>query len=282
MRRREEVRRSTGHRPHRSRSAAPRQRRWPCRAARPCPCDSRSGCSRAGPLRASARPSPMTSPATRGPSTTADAAGPASTMPLHRQCPPFDPTVSTARLSPSSAIAMWPFGSVNASANRRFSSVASDQPFGQLEVAAAAGQPGDPPPGIEDVALDLGQRDRHRRQRAVGPADRVARVLPALVEQAARCSTLVFDEPVAIAVAPIVDPGEGGQDVRPQAVDQGVVAGPVVGLAQQHEPQRRRIDGAVVRRERQFARSGSSHPSGTRGGSCRVPRPATRRPPCAW
>ena len=50
-------------------------------------------------------------------------------------------------------------------------------------LAAVAGQPRHRPAGGVDVALDLGERDRPLGRPAVGVADRIARVLPALVEQ---------------------------------------------------------------------------------------------------
>ena len=109
-----------------------------------------------------------------------------------------------------------------------------------------AGQPRHRPLGGVDVALDLGQGDRTVRRLAVGVADRVARVLPALVEQAELRAAPVLDETVAIEVARFVDPVEGRQGVRPESLEQSVVAGPGVGLAEQDQPERGRIDAAVV------------------------------------
>ena len=68
----------------------------------------------------------------------------------------------------------------------------------------------------------------------VAVADRVARVLPALVQQPAIGAPLVLDESVAVAVAVAVDPLERAQRVRPQPVDAGPVAGPVERRPQQH------------------------------------------------
>ena len=91
---------------------------------------------------------------------------------------------------------------------------------------------------------------------AVAVADRVAGVLPALVQQAPLRSALVLDEAVAVAIAPLVDPAERGHRVRPQPVDEVAVAGPVERLAEQDQPERRRVDAAVVGRVRQLAGSG--------------------------
>ena len=82
------------------------------------------------------------------------------------------------------------------------------------------------------------------------------RVLPALVDEPERGAPPVFDEAVAVDVARSVDPGEGGQGVRPEPVDECVVAGPIVGLAEQDQPERSRVDAAVVRREGQLAGPG--------------------------
>ena len=119
-----------------------------------------------------------------------------------------------------------------------------------------AGQIGHRSAGGEDVALDLGERDRRVGGPAVDVPDRVARILPALVEQAQPRPPLVLDEAVAVEVARVVDPGQGRQGVRPQAVEHRVVARPGVRLAQEDQPQRRRIDAAVVGVVRRLAGAG--------------------------
>ena len=58
----------------------------------------------------------------------------------------------------------------------------------------------------------------------------------------------------------MVDPVQRAQRVRPQAVDQPAVAGPVVRGGEQDQPQRRGVDRAVVRAERQLA--GACHLAG--------------------
>ncbi len=59
------------------------------------------------------------------------------------------------------------------------------EPDRQLGLAADRREPRHPPLRVVHVALDLGQRDRWDRVVAVSVADRVAGVLPALVQQAA-------------------------------------------------------------------------------------------------
>ncbi len=118
------------------------------------------------------------------------------------------------------------------------------------------GQAGHRAAGGVDVALDLGQGDRRLGRLPVGMADRVARVLPALVEQAEPRSAQVLDEAVAVEVARVVDPVERRQRVRPQPLEQRVVAGPGMGLAEQDQPERGRIDRPVVGVVRRLARVG--------------------------
>ena len=65
---------------------------------------------------------------------------------------------------------------------------------------------------------------------------------------------LVLDEAVAVPIAVPVDPVEGGERVRPEPVHELAVAGPVVDLAEEDEPQRRGVDAAVVRAVRQLLR----------------------------
>ena len=109
-----------------------------------------------------------------------------------------------------------------------------------------AGQAGHRPACRVDVALDLDQGDGALGQSSVRVTDRVAGVLPALVEQAPLRAPAVFHEAVAIEVARLVDPPERRQRDAARAARAGVVAGPGVGLAEEDEPQRRRVDAAVV------------------------------------
>jgi len=75
-------------------------------------------------------------------------------------------------------------------------------------LAAMAREACHPSPGRVDVPLDLGQRDRPLSDTAVEVSDRVARILPALVEETALRAPLVFGEAVAVEVARIVDPAQ--------------------------------------------------------------------------
>ena len=122
--------------------------------------------------------------------------------------------------------------------------------LGELVVAAQPGKPGHVAPAAIDVALDLDERDRALGERAVADADRVGRVLPALVDEAAFGLALVLDEAVAVEVAVVVDPVERRERVGPQLVDQLIVSRPALVLIEQHQPQRRGVDRAVVGRVR--------------------------------
>src|SRR5439155_13130634 len=82
------------------------------------------------------------------------------------------------------------------------------EPRGQLAVAPdLARELGHAPLRVVDVALHLAGRDRRLGDPAVGKALRVAGVLPRLDVEPARAALLELDEPVAVAVAVLVDPG---------------------------------------------------------------------------
>ena len=153
----------------------------------------------------------------------------------------------------------------------------------QLALTAPAGQVGHPLLGLVHVALHLGQGDG-RLDRAAGPiAHRVPGVLPALVQQAQRRPTLVLDEPVAVQVAVSVDPLEGGQGMRPQAVHEGHVTGPGERLGEEDQPQGGGIDRPVVAAEGQLP--GAGHLAGPQlvehlAGVRIVGRVVGRRLPC--
>ena len=99
---------------------------------------------------------------------------------------------------------------------------------------------------VVDVALDLARRDRRLRQRPVVKALGVARVLPRLVREPARRPALVLDEPVAVAVAVLVDPPERAQRGLLELAHQRRVVGPAPDLGEQDEVERGRVDGPVV------------------------------------
>ena len=80
--------------------------------------------------------------------------------------------------------------------------------------------------GVE-ISLRLSQRDGRLREVPGGVHDRVLRVLPALVDQAAFCLALVFDEAVAVLVARLLDPAQRGLGRRKQLLAGGQVVGPL-------------------------------------------------------
>src|SRR3984885_2578410 len=63
-------------------------------------------------------------------------------------------------------------------------------------------------PGAEGVGLNLNERDRPFRQRAVRVEDRIVTVLPTLIGQPLVASTAVLDKAVAVAIAILLEPGE--------------------------------------------------------------------------
>ena len=95
------------------------------------------------------------------------------------------------------------------------------------------------------------------REFAVGELDRVPAVLPALVDQPrGRVSPLVLDIAVAIAVAAVLDPLQGGPRVWLKRVDERIVRRPAVILVEEHQEQRRRIRCAEVGGMRSLAARG--------------------------
>ena len=63
----------------------------------------------------------------------------------------------------------------------------------------------------------------------------------------------VLDEAVAIAIAVVVDPFQGSQDVRPDLAQEFDVRGALVVGGGKHDEQRRAVDGAVVAAEGHLA-----------------------------
>ena len=108
-------------------------------------------------------------------------------------------------------------------------------------------------PGGVGVALHLQKRDRALGETAVGVADGVLRILPALVGQTRVGAALIVDQAVAVAVAVVAHPVGGGDQVRPQPADQGVVAGAADVGAGQGDEQAGGVDPAVVEAERHLA-----------------------------
>jgi hypothetical protein len=111
--------------------------------------------------------------------------------------------------------------------------------------------------GVVDVALDLAGGDRAMRLLAVVEQDRVVRVLPALVLEAAeRVARLVLDVAVPVEVAVVIDPVERGARVRLELADQVAVAGPALVLVEQDEEERGCVGRAVVGRVWPLAQDG--------------------------
>src|SRR5215217_8268609 len=71
-----------------------------------------------------------------------------------------------------------------------------------------------------------------------------------MVPDPARRARAIFDEPVAVRVAELVDPPERGVDVRSQSADELDVTRPPEVLREQDQEPRRRVDRAEVRRVR--------------------------------
>ncbi len=127
--------------------------------------------------------------------------------------------------------------------------------LGELVLATQASQARDPQSRGVDVALDLDEGDRPVGEAPIAVANRVPRVLPALVGQAALGQPLVLDEAVVVQIAVVVDPLERREGVGPQLLDQLVISRPALVCIEEHDPQRRRIDRAVVRRVRNLTRA---------------------------
>ena len=147
----------------------------------------------------------------------------------------------------------------SASSKRRRRTSASDRAApASVVLAADRGEVGDPPLRVEDVALDLGERDRRSSRRAPFRS-RIASpesFQPWLSRPAGRAS-LVLDEAVAVAVAVPVDPVERARarSARAGRRTPGRRSSRR-SRAKQDQPERRRVDRAVVRRVRQLAGAG--------------------------
>ena len=89
--------------------------------------------------------------------------------------------------------------------------------------------------GSVRIALGLAERDGRRCEAAVGPADRVARVLPALVGQSlARVG--VLEEPVAVRIRVVAQPPERGLKMGHERREFVLHEAGLVEIAQQHDP----------------------------------------------
>src|SRR4029077_9336772 len=92
---------------------------------------------------------------------------------------------------------------------------------------------------VVDVALRLDRGDRWLRERPVRVALRVPRVLPGLIGEARLAAPLVLDEPVPVAVAILVDPGERPQRGLLEAAYESRVVRPAPDLGEQDQVERR-------------------------------------------
>ena len=173
-----------------------------------------------------------------------------STIPVHRQWPMLDASASTGRFvaveadgepaavgQPELLVESVPCSRAARSAHW----------LGDGRVAGARRRSA-PAPGTRRRRSPAPRtaRSAPRAIRAVGEVDAVPRVLPALVGQAPVGRALVLDEPVAVAVAVVLDPVQRPVGVRQQRVDLGARQPPAAQLAEQHHEQRRRVDRAVV------------------------------------
>src|SRR3974390_466592 len=70
------------------------------------------------------------------------------------------------------------------------------------------------------IGLYFAERDGRFSQRSVLMKDRIARILPALLDEAVIRLAGVLDESVAIDVAIFVDPCQRAKNIRPQLRDQ--------------------------------------------------------------
>ena len=174
----------------------------------------------------------------------------------------FEVSVSTCRLSPSSASAKnsrsahpevlveaaLQLGRLAARAARRASSSSQTSRASRARAHLR----------VVDVALDLAGRARQLRERAVGEEDRVPRVLPALVLEAGLgVPALVLDVAVAVAVAVARRSSASAARASVSSSRTSVgVARPALVLVEQDEEERRRVGAAVVGRVRPLLERG--------------------------
>lgn len=130
------------------------------------------------------------------------------------------------------------------------------QPIRKLAHPEGGGEGRPLPASGVHVALHLAKRDWARGKRAVFVEDRVAGILPSLIDEAHRRMAEVLDQAVAIAVPVPLHPGERELDVRPNAANQVQVPGaPRVGACE-HDEERRRVHASVVAAEGNLSQRG--------------------------
>ena len=115
---------------------------------------------------------------------------------------------------------------------------------------------GEPQLGVIRVALELAQGKRDPRDRAIGLRDGVPGVLPALVVVAMTRARPIFLKTIVIDVAILVEPGHGRLDVWQVALEDRLVAAPLVQVGQDDDIEARRVVGSVIGRVRKEPKLG--------------------------
>ena len=215
---------------------------------------SRSGCSGPRPRRACGRPSRRTAAAPIRCRATALAFD-LSTMPLHSRWPLFEVSEST-----------WLPSGVEG--EREVLAVLDPEVAVEaaLEVGRLASRAGRRAPGPSRPRAPAGRRAPSRRRRSPGArrsragsraggrrGTRSSPRSPSSTGSRGPVSSLrrwYADVAVALQVGVVVDPVERRARLVLELADQLAVAGPALVLVEQHHVERRRVDGAVVRRVR--------------------------------
>src|SRR5208337_2725676 len=120
-------------------------------------------------------------------------------------------------------------------------------------VTEPAGTMGGCDPSRIDIALHLDERDRAIGEFAIGVEDGVVGIFPALILQPFRGRAGIFEKAVAIGVARAVDPMQRALDIRPDLTEEVLVAGALNIETGQKNEERRGIDAAVIKAERNLA-----------------------------
>src|SRR5438477_1304348 len=107
-----------------------------------------------------------------------------------------------------------------------------------------------------DVTLHLNQCDRGLGERAIGVYDPVARVFPALVREALLDFAVILYIPISICVPVLFDPIKGRLDLRAQLIKQPRLTAPGSVFSHENQPERRGVDGPIVRRVRYLPQVG--------------------------
>ena len=113
-------------------------------------------------------------------------------------------------------------------------------------VTGLLGEVGPGQVGAVDVGLDLAQGDGGLGHRAVGEADAVPGVLPALIDETAVGGPVVLHIAVAVHVAEALDPVEGPLGVREELLHRLAGQAPASQFAEEHDEQRGGVGRAVV------------------------------------